>query len=151
MGFNLRGGRPKNMGQGIYWVQRNVADQKAEARSAAAEERRVNRLNEAATNFNEKKQRIIQNLKSYIGLNGKIEIENNPKLIETMYKKINKPNAILDAIHDDVESSSMADLSKLSKAVIDCIEFMAKHRNQKISYDKYRKVLSIDDVDYDFS
>ena len=43
MGFRLRGGTPKNMGQGIYWVQRNLADQRA----AAARQKCIRKAEEA--------------------------------------------------------------------------------------------------------
>lgn len=37
MAFNLRGGRPKNMSQGAYWVQRHQADgRKRESAQASA-------------------------------------------------------------------------------------------------------------------
>ena len=100
MGFGLRGGRPKNMNQGIYWVQRHLAD-----------ERRVARANEKAKQFNLRFNRITQNVNSFFDGRGQIEV--NPKSYERINRTMELYNLAREQINSNIEDATFRDLGKL--------------------------------------
>lgn len=151
MGFRLRGGRPKNMGQGIYWVQRHLADSRAAERRHAAEQRRVEKQNEAARKFNEKWHRISTNVSDYFENYAELEVKTSTSTRDKIVEKINIYNNLRQSINANVETATMGDLSKLATAGRACMLLCAKARGQMAVYDASDKTLNIEGVIYDFS
>ena len=151
MGFGLRGGRPKNMGQGIYWVQRHLADTRATERRRVTEQRRVEKHNDAATKFNEKWKRIKNNVSNYFDASANIEAKGSLATRDKIVEKINSFNELQSYINRNIESASFRDLSKLSTSGRTCMLVWAKARGQKAAYDADCKILTIEGVAYDFS
>ncbi|WP_252258597.1 prefoldin domain-containing protein [Erythrobacter aurantius] len=151
MGFRLRGGRPKNMGQGIYWVQRHLADSRAAERRRVAEQRRVEKQNEAARKFNEKWHRISSNVTGYFTKYADVDAKASEAKRDKIVEKINEYNNLKDFIQNNIESASMGDLSKLATAGRACVLLCAKARGQKAAYDAGSKILMVEGVAYDFS
>lgn len=151
MGFRLRGGRPKNMGQGIYWAQRHLADSRAAERRHSAEQRRVEKQNEAAKKFNEKWHRISSNISGYFTMYADLDVKTSAAKRDKIVEKINLYNELRELIQSNIQSASMGDLSKLSTAGRACVLLCAKARGQKAAYDTGTKIMIVEGVTYDFS
>ena len=150
MGFRLRGGRPKNMGQGIYWVQRHLGDQRAAARADAAAQRRVALANQKAISFNERYHRIVDNVVSYFSANSG-PTEATPRQARALSAKIEEYNSLKTAIDQDIEAARATDLSRLATLARGIIRSCAKMRKQVCEYDAQDKLLTVDDHSFDFS
>lgn len=146
MGFRLRGGNPKNMGQGIYWVQRHLADQK---RMAAAQ-RRVDRANEKAKAFNERFERIVQNFRHYHLAHKDQTMTITPKRLESLSGKIDGFEELREWINENIDTAGQTHLSRLSTLARSAISICAKIRKQDVHYDGSTKTLKIDDQFYRF-
>jgi hypothetical protein len=140
MGFSLRGGRPKNMGQGIYWVQRHRDDL-----------RRRQSANDRALDFNNRYNRILQGFSdvflAYIGPKGTIEVTANSKL----HKSLSRYNEINSLIEADIDSATQGDLSKLATAAKNTLIEIAKRENWHWEWDASIKSLVLNKAKLDFS
>lgn len=151
MGFRLRGGSPKNMRQGIYWVQRHLADSRAAERRHAAEQRRVDKQNEVAKKFNEKWHRISSNVSGYFTNYADLEAKVSESLRDKIVDKINVYNILRGTIQNNIETASMGELSKLARAGRTCVLLCAKARGQMAAYNAGDKTLNIEGKIFDFS
>ena len=151
MGYRLRGGRPKNMGQGIYWVQRHLADSRAEERRIIAEQRRIDSKNESVRKFNEKWRRILQNHSRYYEKVIGIELTISMSKFDIINKKAEIYNDVRKYIGANIENATMGDLSKMATAARSNMMSLAKALGHEASYDAATKVATIEGVDYDFS
>jgi len=151
MGFRLRGGSPKNMRQGIYWVQRHLADTRAAERRHAAAQRRVDKQNEVARKFNEKWQRISSNVSGYFTEYADLEAKVSESARDKIVDKINIYNSLRESIQNNIETASRGELSKLATAGKTCVLLCAKARGQQAAYDAGTKILVVEGVVYDFS
>ena len=151
MGYRLRGGRPKNMGQGIYWVQRHLADSRAEERRIIAEQRRIDSKNESVRKFNEKWRRILHNHSRYYENVKGIELTISTSKFIIINKKAEIYNDISEYIGANIENATMGDLSKMATAARSNMMLLAKALGHQASYDAATKVATIEGVDYDFS
>lgn len=151
MGYRLRGGRPKNMGQGIYWVQRHLTDSRAEARRIIAEQRRIESHNDAVKKFNEKWHRIVRNHSQYYENLEGIEITISTSKFDIINKKAKLYNEISEYIGANIESATMGDLSKMATAARSNMMLLAKALGHQANYDAATKVANIEGIDYDFS
>lgn len=146
MGFRLRGGTPKNMGQGIYWVQRYQADQK---RMASAQ-RRADRANEKATAFNERFQRIVHNVRDYHLAHQGQQMTATPKKFEAISEKISAFEELKEWIDDNIDAAGQTHLSRLATLARSVISLCAKVRKQDVQYNGSTKILQIDKQVYRF-
>jgi hypothetical protein len=151
MGFRLRGGSPKNMRQGIYWVQRHLSATRAAERRHAAERRRVDKQNEVARKFNEKWHRISSNVSDYFTRYADLEAKVSESARDKIVDKINVYNRLKDSIQNNIETASMGELSKLATAGRACVLLCAKARGQKAAYDAGSKILTVEGLAYDFA
>jgi hypothetical protein len=151
MGFRLRGGSPKNMRQGIYWVQRHLADARAAERRHAAEQRRAEKRDDAARKFNEKWHRISSNVSDYFEKYADVEAKGSASTRDRIVEKINFYNNLKDSINAHIEAASMGDLSKLATAGRTCMLLCAKARGQMAAYNAGDKTLNIEGKIFDFS
>ena len=105
MPFNLRGGRPKNMGQGIYWVQRYQSDNRRRAKSELAVLRFNNRYNRITSEF-------LSIFLPYAGPGGTIEVASGSRLA----KALDSYNEMKTWIDRNIDRAGNAELSKLATA-----------------------------------
>lgn len=151
MGFRLRGGRPKNMGQGIYWVQRHLADARAAERRRDAEQRRVERQDEKARAFNEKYHRVMRNVSDYFSKYASVDVVTSANIRDKIVEKIDHYNKLNSSMQISIEDSTMMDVSKLATAGRSAMIACAKARGQKAVYDAASKIVFIEGISYDFS
>ena len=151
MGFRLRGGRPKNMGQGIYWVQRHLADAHAAERRRDAEQRRVERQDEKARAFNEKYHRVTRNVSDYFSKYASVDVVTSANIRDKIVEKIDHYNKLNSSMQISIEDSTMMDVSKLATAGRSAMIACAKARGQKAVYDAASKIVFIEGISYDFS
>lgn len=148
MTFRLRGGRPKNKGQGIYWVQRHVADQKAAARSAATAQRQADKQKEKIDAFVGRYERLFLNVKNFFDEQGEIRVgEKDRDRIATAQERWED---LRQAIVDDPGSMTHADLSKFATAGKNLISVFAKAAGMHASWMPSLKQLRVGDKRLDF-
>jgi hypothetical protein len=147
MGFNLRGGRPKSMNQGIYWVQRHRDDQRRIANS----ERAAHKNAEKISSFNEKWRRINNNYQSYMKTKASQTILTTPAKLRFLQNKVEAAAELKEMINDNIESVSMKDLSKLSTIYRDIMKKMAEACGDQVCYKSELKLLTINGKPFDFS
>jgi hypothetical protein len=139
MPFNLKGGRPKSMKQGTYWVQRHVADQKREA----ARQRRIATADAKAAAFNERYSRILQNCMEYHLQHQGTQVETTQKQFERLTEKINQYNELKSWIDGHIDAAKASDLNKLATLGRAIIVICAKTRKQAVYYDASEKKLTV--------
>lgn len=151
MGFNLRGGRPKNMKQGIYWVQRHLADQKR----VAAEERKIQKDRQRIAFIDEKFNRIKNNISTYFisikGSDGKISIETNERNGEKLSNLFENYNSLMEYIEKDKYGLKLTAFTKLATNAKILVKFTSKLRGDKVSISDDKKILHVNGLNLDFS
>jgi len=151
MGFRLRGGRPKNMGQGIYWVQRHLADVRAAERRRLGAQRRVEAHNQKAEKFHQKWHRISANVTGYFMKYANVDAKGSASTRDKITEQIHIYNELKRSVQANIENAPMSDLSRLATAGRACMFLCAKARGQLADYNAGTKTLIIESVEYDFS
>jgi hypothetical protein len=146
MGFNLRGGRPKNMGQGNYWVQRHRDEQ----RRIASREIAAKKAAEKIHAFNEKWDRIYDNYMTYMKSKINQKIEATPAKFRSLQNKSIAAEELRSYINNNIDTATMRDLSKISTMYISIMKLMAKICNEKSEYISESKILIINGNSYNF-
>lgn len=140
MPFNLRGGRPKNMGQGIYWTQRHLADTRRRASSRSAAER----FNERFFRIDREFHRIYDVLADK---KGNVPVVSGSKLDIAL----DEYSSILAYINSDPYTATQGDLSKLATRAKRILTEIAKDRGLRHEWDAKEKILTIDTRSIDLS
>lgn len=151
MGFRLRGGTPKSMKQGIYWVQRHVADLKAAQRRREAERAREEKARETVAKLKKKLNRIIENTKLYYSRHADLPITVTEAKHDKISEAVEEYNAMKDLLSKHIDRATMRDMTKFATIAKSVITMTAKARKQAVSYDAKTKILSIDGKNYDYS
>jgi hypothetical protein len=140
MGFRLRGGRPKQMRQGIYWVQRARDQQRVRASSY-----------ERVVRFNERYNRITGSFLSvyrpHSGADLKVRVANGSRLSDAL-DRYNELKLWIDA---NVEHATQSDLSKLATAAKRILIEIAKREAWNWCWEAKAKKLTINNDVLDFS
>ncbi|WP_141249506.1 hypothetical protein [Sphingobium sp. D43FB] len=142
MPFNLKGGRPKNMNQGTYWVQRQVAGQTR----VEAHERRIAMANEKATAFNERYERIVQNCIGYHSRHQGEAMSGTQKQVTALTEKITEYGNLKEWIDKHIDDAKSTDLNRLATLGRAVIVSCAKARKQDVHYEASSKVLTVSGV-----
>lgn len=155
MPFNLRGGRPKNMKQGIFWVQRHLSNQKRTA---------VQRNQEIKENLrrefiDEKLNRIRNNVVKYAmsisseksEKSASISFLIDEKKAETINKNLDEFNALLEFIDGNKYTIKLTAYNKLSTLGRSVIKSLASAKGQKYEYQKDTKYVKVNGLIFDFS
>lgn len=151
MPFNLRGGSPKNMKQGVYWVQRHLADQKR----AAAQQNRVEKEKQRQIYIDEKFERIKSNLTKYsLSIaNEKSEInfittEVRKENIDNCLENYNSMRIFIEKNKGDISLTALDKISTLARALI---KAMALAKGNEYSFDRTSKIVVVNGICLDFS
>lgn len=144
MGFRLRGGRPKNMGQGVYWTQRHLADQRATARANA----RIEAANASTAAFNERYSRILRNVKTYFDDAGEITVGAADR--DRIAVASDTFSALQSAIASDIEGATKTDLNKLATAAKNLISLFGKAKGEAAKWDRSTMMLVMDGRGFEF-
>ena len=151
MAFNLRGGSPKSMKQGIYWVQRHLADQKR----AAAQQNRVEKDRQRRIYIDEKFERIESNLTKYslsiANDKSTINFNTTEKKKEKLEKCLEDYNSLRVYIKKNKYGIKLTAFNKLSTLARALIKVMASAKGNAYSYDSDRKIVSVNGLKLDFS
>lgn len=135
MPFNLRGGRPKNMKQGTYWVQRHQADKARRNKSVNAQLRQKERYD-----------RIFGHLGDFA--NGETFTTN-----EKDGAKILELKSKFDARNEEAKSEnySRPSVSRFATSTKNLMVSLAKSVSYENYWDSNSKILYINGKEYDFS
>lgn len=140
MPFNLRGGRPKNMGQGIYWVQR--ARDQSRRRASAFE--RIEAFN---ARYNRITRQLVSFMKNYGGPSGTVEVVAGSRLDQAL----DRYNDLKGHIDRNIDAATNGDLSKLATAAKVILVQIAKREGWQADWDVKNKRLVLKGSVYDFS
>ena len=140
MPFNLRGGRPKSMGQGIYWIQRHLADKRRRSTSRSSAER----FNERFFRIDREFHRIYDVLAEE---NGKVTVVSGSKLDTAL----DEYSSLLAYINSDPCAATQGDLSKLATRAKRILTEIAKERGLPNEWSAEHKILMIDERSIDLS
>ena len=140
MAFNLRGGRPKNMHQGTYWVQRA----RDSSRRRVTGELQVLRFNNRYSRITNQFAAVFQ---SYAGPGGTIEVIVGSRL----NLSLDRFNDLKSWIDRNIDNATNADLSKLATSAKNVLIEIAKREGWEASWDATAKQLMLNGRGLDFS
>lgn len=140
MPFNLRGGRPKNMRQGIYWVQRERSRSRARVCGELQALRFNNRYHRITSQF-------LSIFQPYAGRKGTIEVRIGSKIDQAL----DGYNDLKTWIYANIDGATKSHLSKLATAAKGVLVEIAKNEGWAFAWDTSSKALMIKDRKLDFS
>jgi len=149
MPFNLRGGSPKSMKQGIYWVQRHQADQRRRSRGSrrSANPQPTSLGLEVSGNLTERYERILSHVK--IMIDGLEVGFSNEKEADKFRSAADKYQEIRKEC--DAEGLSAGRLNRLQTAAKNLIVMTLSDVDVEISWLAKERLLIIDGNKLDFS